>query len=362
MTPSGNLTFAGWTTLAKIDRFVTNSPYAQVTQSFGQTQVSGGLRYMDLGAPRMRYYRTAGLPNVSYDDVWSFNPAENPRAAVRAKHYGELLPNVGVRHDFGSDWSATASYGRKFGRPDWGPQASNFTGNEAAFTARGITLQTLVDRVKPELSDQIDVSVRYRNGGLSVVPTLFFAKNQNRQVMVTDPALGGLSYYQGTSKTTQYGAELEAAYQAGESWAFFGSGTLASETFDDDTPTLGGGARLATRGRQIPNAPRVMLKGGLTYRQGGFAVSPIVRYIGKRYGDAVETQGVKAYALFDVSASYNLGGEVGIDTLAATLAVLNVFDKRYIGQIAVNDFNLGGATAYYAGAPRTVVGTLSMKF
>lgn len=359
---NGNLAFASWSTLAKIDRFVVNSPYAQVTQAFDQTVLSGGVRYMDLGAPKMQYYKTAGLPNVSYDQVWGYNPTPDTNAAVVAKTYGQTLPNIGIRQDLSPEWSASASYGRKFGRPDWGPQASNYISNEAAFVAKGVSLQSLVDRVKPELSDQVDLSIRYKSGGLTLVPTVFGAKNQNRQVMVTDPALGGLSYYQGTAATTQYGAELEGEWQIGEAWSIFGSGTLVSETYDADTPTLSGGATLATRGKQIPNAPKSMFKGGLTYRWDDLSVSPITRFIGDRYGDSAQTQLVKSYTVFDFNATYNLGHDVGLETLSAGLSMLNLFNRRYVSEISPNDTQLNGATAYYVGAPRTIVGTVSVKF
>jgi len=354
----GSLVFSSWSTLSRIDNFLVNSPYAQLTGTFGKTVVSGGLRYMDLEAPRMQYYRTAGLPDASLDQIWSFNPVADPNAVVAAKHHRELLPNLGILQELSPSWSASVSYGRKFGRPDWGPQASNYISNEAAFVARGITLQSLVDRVKPELSDQIDLSMRYRNDRLTVVPTIFLARNQNRQVQAVDPALGGtLSYYEGTAKTTQYGIELEAGYEIGNAWSIFGSGSLASETYDQDTPTLSGGASLATKGKQIPNAPRTVLKGGATYRHGSLAVSPIVRYVGRRYGDSVQAQPVAGYTVVDLAAGYDFAHGIHLE-----VAALNLFDRRYISQISANDFSLNGSTAYYASAPRTVAVTVSARF
>ncbi|HXP98243.1 MAG TPA: TonB-dependent receptor, partial [Telmatospirillum sp.] len=361
----GGLVYSGWSTLAKIDNFIVNSPFTQLTQTFGQTVVSGGVRYMDLGAPKMQYYKTTGLPNVSIDDIWAYNPTPDSNATVSAKNYGEALPNIGVRRDLNSAWSVSASYGRKFGRPDWGPQASNFISNESTFLAKGITLQSLVDRVKPELSDQIDISTRYDHGGLSVVPTAFFAKNQNKQIQVYDPSLAGVSYYQGTGKSTAYGLELEAGYQIDESWTLFGTGTLASETYDGNTPDLNGGLTIATKGMQVPNAPTAMLKGGVTYRWGDLSVTPIVRYIGERYGTSVQTQSAKAYTILDVNAGYNFGRNVGIETLSAGVSLLNLLNRHYVSQITPSDTTTNpttGAATYSVGAPRTIVGTLSLKF
>ena len=353
----GSLQFARWATLAKIDDFLVNSPYIQVTETIGKTILSGGVRYMNLGAPKMQYYKTAGLPNVSYDQVWDYNPTPDVNATVAAKHYGEFLLNVGIRQNLSSEWSVSTSYDRKFGRPDWGPQASNYIKNEAAFIAMGITLEDLVDRVKPELSDQVDVSVSYMTRALSAVMTVFGAKNRNRQVRVVDPAFGGLSYYQGTAETTQYGLELEAEYDINNSWSIFGSWMLDSETYDNDTPTLKGGAEFATKGKQLPNTPNTMLKFGLRYGWRDLTISPIVRYIGKRYGDSVQSQPVDDYAIFDLNVGYKFGQHTFLK-----LSILNLFDRRYVSKIRPNDTNLSGRTAYYAGAPLTVAGSVSVEF
>lgn len=358
VTASGDLAWSAWGTLAKIDPFIFSSPYAQVSQSIDKTTLSGGMRFMDFGAPRMRYYNTAGLPNVSYDKVWDYNPTENTNAHVSAKNYQEWLPNLGVKQELNSEWSVSLSYARKFGRPDWGPQASNFITNQAAFLAKGVTLQTLVDKVRPELSDQFDLSTQYKHGGLSVTPTLFYAMNQNRQVLVTDAGLG-LSYYQGTARTTQYGFELESSFKINESWTLFGTGTLAAETYDNDTPVLTGGAALRTKGKQIPNAPNTMLKGGVTYQIGDLTLTPVVRYVGKRYGDSVEAQPVDDYYLINFNAAYNFG--LGHD-VKLELNATNLLNKRYIAQISPNDFNQNGATSYATGAPLTIVTSLSASF
>jgi iron complex outermembrane receptor protein len=358
VTAGGALAFANWATLARIDRFKVNSPYAQLTLEAGRTLVSAGVRYMSLGAPQMNYYRTTGLPNVSYDDVWAYNPLLDANATVAGRHYNQLLPNLGVSREINARLGVSISYGRKFGRPDWGPQASNYLGNEAAFLARGITLQMLVDHVRAEISDQIDLSARYSAGGLKLVPTVFVARNRNRQVQIVDPALGGtLSYYTGTAKTTARGVELEASYEFAPDWLLFGSATVASETYDQDTPVLTGGATLATEGKQIANTPRTMLKGGFTYRHRGLTLSPIIRFVGARYGDAIEVQKVPAYTAVDANVSYQPGKLLRFD-----LAAMNLLDRHYIAQISQNDFNLNGASSYQASPPRAVALTVSATF
>jgi len=317
---------------------------------------------MSLGAPEMLYYDTTGVTDGSLGHAIGTSTGLIPNTHVAAEDYTAYLPNISVTNDFGNGWSGNLSYGRNFGRPDWGPQASNFISNRGAFTAQGIDLQKLIDNVRPEIADQYVAQLRYTGYGLTVVPSLFYAEHANKQVRVTDPTVNNLSYYVGTGASTEYGAELQVAYQFGEDFFLFGSGTLSSETFDSDTPFLSGGAPLATKGNQIPNTPQRMLKAGFTYVLNDFAFTPVIRYIGERYGNAQNTQKVSAYTVTDLNFSYNIQRMFGLQEATARFSILNVFDKQYISQIAPNDTDLSSNAQYYVGAPRTFMGTVAVKF
>ena len=363
VTPTGDLAFVSWNTIAKIDDFVINSPYAQLTQTFGSITVTGGLRYMSLGAPEMQYFNGAGVPDGTLDDALATNPALLPGTSVAQHDYNEFLPNIAITKDFGAGWSANIAYGRNLGRPDWGPQANNYISNRAAFQAKGITLQDLVDKVRPEIADQISAQVSFQGNGLTVIPSVFYAERANKQVKIIDPGIGpNIAYYEGTGSSTEYGAELQVGYQFGSELFVFGSGTLASETFDADTATLSGGALLGTKGKQIPNTPQTMLKAGLTYSWEGFSFTPVVRYIGERYGDAANIQKVSAYSVADFTVGYDATRLFDLEEVTMRVGVMNVFDSKYVSQIAPNDFDLSSNATYYVGAPRTFVGTVAVKF
>jgi iron complex outermembrane receptor protein len=363
VTAAGDLAFTTWNTIADIDDFVVNSPYVQLTQELGSITITGGLRYMNLGAPDMHYFNGAGIPDGSLDDALAANPAPYPGTTVAAQDYTEYLPNIGITNDFGGGWSANVSYGRNFGRPDWGPQASNYIQNRAAFQAKGITLQDVVDRVKPEIADQFAAQVSFRGYGLTVIPSVFYAEHTNKQVKVIDPSIGpNIAYYEGTGSSTEYGAELQVAYQLDSKLFVFGSGTLASETFDSDTPTLTGGSLLATKGNQIPNTPQTMLKAGMTYTWNDFSVTPVVRYIGERYGDAANAQKVSGYTVVDLTLGYDIKEKFGLDEATFKFGVINLFDRKYVSQISPNETDLSSNATYYVGAPRTLMGTVAVKF
>lgn len=363
ISSSGELTFANWNTIAKIDNFVINSPYAQVTQSLGSVTVTGGVRYMNLGAPEMRYYMTAGVPNGTLDDALAYPGLKAyGDALVAAQDYNEFLPNFGVTKDFGGGWSANFAYGRNFGRPDWGPQASNYISNRTTFQSKGIDLQDLVDNVRPEIADQFSAQLRYSSNGLTVVPGVFYALHDHKQVKINDPAINNLAYYVGTGSSTEYGAELQASYNFGSQLFAFGSATLSSETFDGDTQTLSGGVPISTKGKQIPNTPQAMFKAGVTYTWNDFAFTPVVRFIGERYGDAQNINKVSGYTVSDFTVAYNIREKFGLQEATLKFGVVNLFDKQYISQISPNDTDLSSDAQYYVGAPRTFIGTVAVKF
>lgn len=363
ISSTGELTFANWNTIAKIDNFVVNSPYVQLTQALGTVSVTGGVRYMNLGAPDMRYYNTTGVPDGTLDQALSYpGLQEYSDAFVTARDYGEFLPNFGITNDFGGGWSANFAYGRNFGRPDWGPQASNYISNRTTFQSKGIDLQDLVDNVRPEIADQFSAQLRYNDHGLTIVPGVFYALHDHKQVKINDPAVNNLAYYVGTGSSTEYGAELQASYNFGDQLFAFASGTLSSETFDGDTQTLSGGAAIKTKGNQIPNTPRAMFKAGVTYSWYDFAFTPVVRVIGERYGDAQNKNKVSGYTVTDFTVAYNIRQKFGLEEATLKFGVVNLFDKEYISEISPNDTDLSSDAQYYVGAPRTFIGTVAVKF
>lgn len=360
---TGALTFANWNTIAKIDNFVVNSPYVQLTQEFGTVSVTGGVRYMSLGAPEMRYYRTTGVPDGTLEEALSYpGLSEYSDAFVTARDYNEFLPNFGITNEFGGGWSANFSYGRNFGRPDWGPQASNYISNRTTFQSKGIDLQDLVDNVRPEIADQFSAQLRYNNHGLTIVPGVFYALHDHKQVKINDPAVNNLAYYVGTGSTTEYGAELQASYNFGDQLFAFASATLSSETFDGDTQTLSGGSPIKTKGNQIPNTPRAMFKAGVTYSWYDFAFTPVVRVIGERYGDAQNKNKVPAYTVTDFTVAYNIRQKLGLEEATLKFGVVNLFNQEYISEISPSDTDLSSDAQYYVGAPRTFIGTVAVKF
>lgn len=356
----GSLTYAGWALLSKHGRHEFNSPFLQLTGRSGATTISGGVRLQQQSQPSFSYYATAGLPDVSYDAVWAFNPAVDPWMRVSGKTYREWLPNLSLRHELRPDMALTAAYGRRIGRPDWGPVASTYSSNKAKFVAQNITLQDVFSGLKPEISDNLDLGLRYEGERLSLAPNLYYARTRDKEVSVYDPGVD-VTYYQSVAKAVGYGAELEGSYRFDGGLSAVFALSWNRFAFDGDIQAKAG-AVTGTDGKQVPNAPRMLAKLGVDWRSGNWNVSPVVRYVGKRYGDTLNKQKIDGYFLADLHVGYQWKNVAMLQEVGIGLSVLNLFDKRYIGQISASDFDLNAGTTYYAGAPRTAVMTVSARF
>jgi len=360
LSASDALTFSKWSLLTKTDNHEFYSPYAQYTQVFGATTLSGGLRLHIEGVPWMQTYTSLGtLPQTTYNNVFAFNPKADPNGVFGGQTFYEWLPNFGVHHDLTKEWSLNAAFSSKIARPDWGPQASNFNSNEAAFLAHGMNLQWLMGALKPERVDMIDIGARYHSGDISVVPTLFGFKTHDKEVLVYDPAVAQ-SYYQSNGATTGYGAELEGSWKALEYLTFTGSLTAASETYDSNLTTHSG-AITAIKGNQVPFTPKYMEKLAISYHRDRFEITPVLRYISKVYGLADDSQSANAYFVADLTASYEFGSKLWGFPVKANFGVKNLFNRQYIGLVSVNEDNLN-STSYYVAPPRTVYAGLSAQF
>ncbi len=113
----------------------------------------------------------------------------------------------------------------------------------------------------------------------------------------------------------------------------------------------------------MPDAPAWLVKLAAQYHIGAWRLTPLVRYVGSRYGDVLNTEKVDAYLTIDLDATYRVGKVAGIGSVEIGLAAQNLFDQGYIGSIDVGrDDTHPGTIDYYPGAPRSLALTLSASF
>lgn len=357
---NGDLTFAGWSVLSRQDRHVMNSPYLNGSGSVGPLTWNAGARYLRQRVPGVTYFETTGLPDTTYDKVLDLAPpVDAGRSAVR-RTLSAWLPEAGVSYELTSEWSIRGSIGRTHGRPDWGPQATQFSNNQQAFRAAGLTLQNLFDKLDMELATTTEVGVRYSGLKWYIAPTLFRTKARNREVQVYDPAVG-VAYYQSNTHTTAQGAELEIGATPTPALALYGSVSYNRQRFDENT-VVSATTTVATRGRQVPDAPKWSAKIAASYVLGPVRIAPSVRYLSTRYGDPLNSQPIQGATIADLEIGAGPWHLAGTSSVRFAVSALNIFNRRYIALINANDIQANGATTYMPGAGRALAATLSFQY
>ncbi|OPY00117.1 MAG: ferrichrome outer membrane transporter [Syntrophorhabdus sp. PtaB.Bin006] len=356
----GSLTFAGWSMLAKHTNHETNSPFVNLESRIGRVSLTAGVRYLQYREPSFKYYDGSSVPDVSYDDAFDYNPSLFPDMVVRGKMFREWLPNFGIAYPFRDDMTVRGTYGRGYGRQNWGSVASTYSANRARFQAAGVTLQDLWRKLSPEISDNFDLGMRYEKGNWYVEPTVFYGIYRDKQANIYDPDIGA-TYHQSTQEAHSYGAELSVGGKILENLNLFFSASYNRFTFDKDVRTAAG-KLIEAKGNQVSDCPEWSAKLGATYKLWDISVSPVIRYMGSRYGDMNNTQRVPAYVVADLNIAYEKGVLYGIKDFSAGVSIANLLNKKYIGIISGSEYVFDGSPGYYQGAPTTVVFTISGKF
>lgn len=359
-TASGDLSGSVmWSILAKeVDRHEFNSLYGTADRRFGRLKVQAGLRYVKETMPGLDFYNTAGIGDVSYDQALAMSSGVVKERSVSSFSVDELLPFLGLDYDLNQAVTLKASVGRNYGAPafDIWPV---YQGNYAKFHALGITADQLWHQMRAETANAVDLGMRMNYAAGWIEPTLYYARYHHKSVSY-DPGVG-VAYSQNVGESRAWGLQMAGSWTATPNLDLFGSWSYDHNTFAEDLPLDGGGA-LAVSGLQLPDVPKWSARVGATWRYAAFTVSPALRYTGSRFGDTQHTQKIAGYVTADLGVSY--GHKFGRSKLNASLAVDNLFDRKYVGYINASYYQLMSSSSaiYYPGAPRTVVAKLTLDF
>lgn len=364
--PSGQLQFRQWSLLDQQNQHVFHAPFVKLAKHTDRYDVQIGLKYLYQVRPSYQGYNLTGLPDVPYDQVFNANPTANPNLAVGSGSYHQFLPYAAVSYSFTSELAGRFVYGRNYGRPDWGPAINAFNGNQAAFLSQGLTLNSIVSPLRPQITDNFDVGLRYSQRHWYVAPTLFDTEVHSQETFIFDPKVN-TQYAVPDMQARSVGGELEVGIEPFEKLSIFGTASYFRYYFLNNVRT-GTNTTLQAQGNQVPDAPKYMAKIGASYEFHGLTVAPIIRWIGSRFGDAANTQRVSDYYIVDVNLAYAIpeafGYEkLGLKHLQLFASFLNVTDRKYVSIISFNELQFTGGTSYFAGAPFTaVVGLTASTF
>jgi iron complex outermembrane receptor protein len=355
ITSSKTLVYQGMGVTGTTGTTYINSPYAKIAGSIDKFKWQVGAKYF-----RFDDSDSEGYVSDS-KDPWKLIRA--PDLDRQGRTYDIWLPTAGVSYEFLEGLEAYASYGKNFIRPyAYMPLVTLYSNNRSKFQSAGITLNDLFKGYDIEESDNVDVGLRLRKEFFEVAPTFFYSKHDKLLTTVYDPRVG-LNYQQNVGKATGYGVEVGTSAYVSDWLTVFVNPTYTHLTYDKDIVYKG--ATLSTDGKQVVDTPRWTVVSGIIAKWNDFEISPRMRYIGKRYGDAEHKEEISSYTVFDLKIDYkkeNISFLPGMKNLGLSLEFDNIFNKKYVSLINAMDDSITGATTYYVGAPFTVKASVSLAF
>lgn len=367
LTPgqTGVATFSSWKRIAEIEDRVYHSPYLNLKKTIGDVEVMAGIRYSLRVNPKTTTYKTAGVSNMSFEDMYTHKSSlqVDPSIQIPERTWEDWLPSIGVSYRINPDVSTFFSYAKAYNYDAWGGQTSAYSNNLTAFTKAGVSFSDIWNKLQPESLDNFDLGLRYRHGDWSVSPTLYYTMHKHKTVTVYDQNVGA-SYLQSNANATSYGAELEITGRPLPDYkpvSFYLSASWGRHEFDNDIQTASNAIK-ATKGKQVPDTPEWLVKFGPTWEDYGFSVTPMVRYVGTRYGDTENKETISDYTVVDLHLSYTMKELLGLKKFTVGLDFINLFDRAYVGQINTSDFVLSNGVTYYPGAPLTVMSSVTAEF
>jgi len=355
-TPTTNgLSNPQWALLSSItQRNTFSNLYAMADQNLGAWHIQAGMRYVDETLPSINVYNPAGVGDVSYQSALASSSGINSKLSATGASFGTWLPFVSAVLPLDPFSEFRVSLGRNYGAPsfDIWPTYQNNSKLQGKYTA-----QQIWNSIRPETDDAIDAGWRIGNAKGFIEPTVFYSQNHNVEVGVTDPSIS-TTYQQNIGQTQLYGMQLLADYQLTPTWNGYASISWNKNTFTQNIVTIGG-TPMSVEGLQVPDTPQWIANLGATWKQGPFAIMPMLHYTGLRYADLQHTQPVPSYSTTDINVSWEHKTTTG--TLQALFSVTNVFNKQYIAFINTSSYTqaANGGPAFYPGAPQTWMAKLA---
>jgi vitamin B12 transporter len=239
--------------------------------------------------------------------------AHSLQASLREDHNSQfgnyVTGGIGYAYSFNQNWRATASYGSAFKAP---------TFNDLYFP--GFNNPNLV----PEKSDNIEASLRYQDESTNLSATIY--ENKIRNLIAFDFATFTI---ENLNKTVIQGLSLTGSQRWGN-LQLQASIDIQSPR-DDATDNLL--ARRANRHGAL----------NLSYNWGDWRFGAETTASSKRYNNLANTVDLDGYALFNLTAAYQVNNDWTVQARAN-----NVLDKNYVLAVDGNgiDYNTPGANLF----------------
>jgi iron complex outermembrane receptor protein len=297
---------------------------------------------------------SAGLRNsqVNFKSSDYFIATGNPDDSGALK-FSALTPVAGLLYRLSPLLHAYASFGKGFETPTFAELAYRTT------TAAGAGINT---DLKPNRTENFEMGVKalvLEDTRLNAA--LFQSRGDNEITVLSNT--GGRSVFQNAGPTTRRGVELMLDSRFGGGFYGLAAATYLEATFDKDFTTCaqtqcpGTNPRVPVpAGNKIPGVPAFTAYGELGWRNParGLALAMEARAASKVYVNDRNSEFASSYELLALRASWSQ--EVGRVRFTEFVRVDNVFDRRFVGSVIVNE---SSNRFYESGAGRSVFAGVS---
>ncbi len=320
----------------------------------------------------------------------------------RVFNYDKILPNVGFVFHVDDSISLFGSYSKGLSVP----------GTDSLYNAFFYPAGTPQATPAPETTDNFDAGVRYRSNKVQGSVSVFYNQFQNRLATAYDPELDQ-NVYRNLGNVKKYGVDGYLSFRPIDAFSMYVSGSYLKSEIRDNIEVAknqdGTSIFAPTAGKAESGSPTYTISVGGRGYVGPFTLGVTAKRTGPRWiydtnlptytgfyvpagaltsanatavlsaaqvSNTAQVFGAKAPAYWLV----NLDARLDLDFVGAPegtylqLNVYNLFDQFYVGGfggglIQANTFSRTTGIATYGnpgfvqiGAPRTISGTLVMKF
>ncbi|KKC23880.1 TonB-dependent receptor [Sphingomonas sp. SRS2] len=320
------------------------------------TNAAGAVTCFDNNSAGSTSYGTRNPYVVSAAGV----PSGAAAPQKRTFKYDKILPTAGLIFDFTPQISGFANYSKGIQVPGTDNLYQSFyfpLGNEDA-------------NPTPETTDNFDLGVRYRSGKIQAQTVIWYTSYKDRLASSFDRDLN-VTIYRNLGKVEKYGIDGNISYSPIPEVSVYAFGSYLKSKIKDDV-ALSATTVALTAGKRESGAPIYTVGGRIQGNLGPVELGIQAKRTGSRYindqnlpvfAGAAQVYGakVRGYTLVDLDARVSLEWAGLNDKTYFQLNVTNLFDKLYVGGFDGTLSNTG-TTFANLGAPRTVIGTISIGF
>lgn len=300
------------------------------------------------------------------NEAWTIQANNAPRFSASIDSKENFLPQIGFT------WSVS-DRNEIFGQFAQNARAfvsAKTTGPFSSSAAAAPGFQQVLDALDPETSTTVELGWRFRNDSLEGVVSAYQVKFDDRLLAIPQgPGIVGNSpILANVGSVTSKGLEAALAWRPIRNLTWFNSIAWNDSQYDDDYTRFTGSGPVVVRvaGKQVVDAPKLMVKSELAWDNGDFFARVDGSHIGKRYYTYLNQGGVNAYELFNASAGYRFRDVGPFEELTLQGAVTNIADEFYISTIGSNGFSEadpnGTSQTLLRGAPRQFFVSFKARF